>query len=78
MDATSDALVFDTVTSPGLPGVMTEVPFNVGDTVEYGSETLTPICGKNTPYSFWYKRGTVNKLLMYYQGGGACWDAASC
>ncbi|MFM8984450.1 MAG: hypothetical protein ACKONH_00050, partial [Planctomycetia bacterium] len=20
----------------------------------------------------------VNKLLMYYQGGGACWDDATC
>ena len=24
------------------------------------------------------KRGTVNKMLMYYQGGGACWDCATC
>ena len=78
VDATSDALVFDTVTSPSLPGVMSEVPFEVGDTVTYGSETLTPICAKNTPYSFWFRRGTVNKLLMYYQGGGACWDSNSC
>jgi hypothetical protein len=24
------------------------------------------------------KRGTVNKLVMYYQGGGACWNALTC
>jgi hypothetical protein len=70
--------VFDTVTSPNLPTVMTEVPFDVGDTVDYKGATLTPVCAKNTPYSFWYRRGTVNKLLMYYQGGGACWDNATC
>ncbi len=77
-DATSDDLVFDTVTSPNLPTVMTEVPFNVGDTVSYKGDTLEPICAKGTPYSFWHRRGTVNKLLMYYQGGGACWSGSTC
>jgi hypothetical protein len=24
------------------------------------------------------KRGTVNKLIVYYQGGGACWDFLTC
>jgi len=78
VDGTSDDLVFNTTTSPNLPTVMTEVPFEVGDTVPYNGQTLTPICAKNTPYSFWYRRGTVNKLLMYYQGGGACWDNSTC
>jgi hypothetical protein len=78
VDGTSDDLVFNTTTSPNLPTVMTEIPFNVGDTVEYNGTTLSPICAKGTPYSYWYRRGTVNKLLMYYQGGGACWDNGSC
>jgi hypothetical protein len=76
--AVADDTVFDTITSPSLPTVMTEIPFDLGDTVDYDGETLTPLCAKNTPYSFWYRRGTVNKLLMYYQGGGACWDQSSC
>jgi hypothetical protein len=29
-------------------------------------------------YSFFVKRGSVNKLVMYYQGGGACWDQTTC
>jgi hypothetical protein len=78
VDGTSDAVVFNTTTSPNLPTVMTEIPFNVGDTIDYKGETLSPICAKGTPYSYWYRRGTVNKLLMYYQGGGACWDNTSC
>lgn len=78
VSATADETVFDTVTSPNLPTTMTEVPFDLGDTVDYKGATLTPVCAKNTPYSFWYRRGTVNKLLMYYQGGGACWDGATC
>jgi len=78
VDQTTDEVVSDTTTSPNLPTVMTEVPFNVGDTVDYKGEALKPICAKNTPYSYWYRRGTENKLLMYYQGGGACWDNNSC
>lgn len=46
--------------------------------VEYQGRTLTPRCSKDTPYSFHYRAGTENKLLMYYQGGGACWDIPSC
>ncbi len=46
--------------------------------VAYEKLTLKPRCVKDTPYSFHYKRGTVNKLLMYYQGGGACWSGTSC
>jgi hypothetical protein len=34
--------------------------------------------GQPNPYSYFVKRGTVNKLLMYYEGGGACWDILTC
>ncbi|MFQ5479428.1 MAG: pectin acetylesterase-family hydrolase [Candidatus Binatia bacterium] len=37
-----------------------------------------PVCSKGTDYVFFVKKGTVNKLVMYYQGGGACWDHMSC
>lgn len=78
VDETADEVVSDTTTSPNLPTVMTERTFEVGDTVDYKGQALRPICAKGTPYSFWYRRGTENKLLMYYQGGGACWDNNSC
>jgi hypothetical protein len=48
------------------------------DQVEYAGKTLEPICSRGTPWSFWVKRGTVNKLLVYYQGGGACWNFVTC
>ncbi len=35
-------------------------------------------CAHDTEFSFWAKPGTSNKLLVYFQGGGGCWDAASC
>jgi hypothetical protein len=46
--------------------------------VEYDGRTLRPMCWDGAPYVFFAKRGTVNRLLVYYQGGGACWDAVTC
>lgn len=47
-------------------------------TVQYEGQTLNPICMDSSPYAFFAKRGSINKLLMYYQGGGACWDPLTC
>jgi hypothetical protein len=46
--------------------------------IEYEGKDLFPTCMNGTPYHFFVKRGSVNKLLMYYQGGGACWDQLTC
>ena len=46
--------------------------------IEYEGEVLYPTCLKGTPYRFFAKRGSVNKLMIHYQGGGACWDATTC
>lgn len=35
-------------------------------------------CARGTAYSFWVRPGKVNKLLLYFEGGGGCWDARSC
>jgi hypothetical protein len=53
-------------------------PIPVGTHVLYDGITYSPVCSRNTPYQYWFKRGTVNKLLVYYQGGGACWDGNTC
>ncbi len=62
--------------------------FNLGTTgyvtvsptgsVDYQGQTLTAQCIDGSPYHFFAKRGTVNKLVMYYQGGGACWEKLTC
>ncbi len=31
-----------------------------------------------TDYSFYYRPGDPEKLLIYFEGGGACWNAATC
>lgn len=46
--------------------------------VPYGDRVLEPICSRGTPWVYFAKRGTVNKLIVYFQGGGACWDALTC
>ena len=46
--------------------------------VEYDGRELNPVCMDGSPYHFFAKRGSVNKLLMYYQGGGACWEQLTC
>src|SRR5262249_62289164 len=40
--------------------------------VSYLGQTLRPICARGGPYLYFARRGTGNKLLVYYQGGGAC------
>jgi hypothetical protein len=45
---------------------------------EYLGETYEPQCMQGDAYRYFAKRGSVNKLLMYYQGGGACWDNLTC
>lgn len=45
-------------------------------------QTVTPTCsaapGTNQQFRFWARRGTVNKLVVFFEGGGACWDGATC
>ncbi|MBI2889827.1 MAG: pectinesterase [Nitrospirae bacterium] len=43
--------------------------------IEPGGET---VCSRGTPYAFWVRPGTVNRVLVYLEGGGACWDALTC
>ncbi len=43
--------------------------------IEPGGDT---ICARGTPYAFYVRRGRVNKLVVGFDGGGACWDTISC
>jgi hypothetical protein len=40
-----------------------------------GGETL---CGHGAPYSFFYREGSSNKVLIDFQGGGMCWNGQTC
>jgi len=46
---------------------------------EYMGRDLAPTCiglpGKNPEFSFFAKGGTVNNLLVFFDGGGGCWES---
>ncbi len=35
-------------------------------------------CADGSPYRFLVHYGATNRLLIYFQGGGACWDTNTC
>jgi hypothetical protein len=81
--ALSDAVVANTTVSPYVPddaymAITHPAGGEPGNEVSYLGNTLVPQCQDSSPFTFFVKRGTVNKLLMYYYGGGACWDTATC
>ena len=57
-------------TSPGLSGLAPG--WNV---LEPGGDT---VCSDGSEYLFFARPGDPEKLLVYFQGGGACWFGANC
>lgn len=53
--------------TPNLPAGWTKI--------EPGGDT---ICSTGTPYAFYVHPGTVNRLVVYFEGGGACWNDNTC
>jgi hypothetical protein len=43
--------------------------------VSPGGDTL---CARGAPYTFFTRAGNPDKLLIFFQGGGACWNAETC
>jgi len=72
----TDELVGNTIVAPSLDDQQ-YTTLTPGET-EYLGRTYTPKCMEASEYRYFAKRGSVNKLLMYYQGGGACWDNLTC
>jgi hypothetical protein len=77
VDAIVNGIVTDTIVSPNVDATQFTTITPTGP-IKYGKKTLNPICMNGTPYSYFVKRGTVNKLVVYYMGGGACWDNLTC
>jgi hypothetical protein len=52
-----------------------DVTFDDGwNTIEPGGETR---CAHDTEFRFWLRPGNEN-LLVFFQGGGGCWDRETC
>jgi hypothetical protein len=50
--------------------------------IELEGRTFDPTCsgapGSDSAYRFWARRGVENRLVVYFDGGGACWDDMTC
>lgn len=50
--------------------------------IEIDGELFTPTCsgapGADPAFRFWAKRGRGDGLVVFFDGGGACWDNATC
>ncbi|HVU14517.1 MAG TPA: pectin acetylesterase-family hydrolase [Phototrophicaceae bacterium] len=55
-----------TPAATALPNGWNEIPLPTG------------ICARGTAYRFFVHPANPDKLLIYFQGGGACWNAATC
>lgn len=37
-----------------------------------------PGCARGDPFIFYSRKGGLNDLVIFFQGGGACWDSSNC
>ena len=38
----------------------------------------TAVCARGTPYTFFVRNGDPTRLLIFFEGGGACWNDGTC
>lgn len=52
------------------------------DGLEPGWNVIEPegdtVCSDGSPYRFYVRPGASDKLMVFFQGGGACWTGGSC
>jgi len=77
IDGLRTEIVRQTTISPFVPDAQFAT-IDAPGSVTYEGRTFHPVCARGGPYAFFAKRGTVNKLVVYYQGGGACWENLTC
>ena len=77
-DAGVDKYLGSSQSFPSMHGVWTKHDFNpnyVEDpTYPTGARPDGPVCIAGTPYSVFTRQGDPKKLLIFLQGGGACWQ----
>jgi hypothetical protein len=81
VDAAVEGLIDDVVEQTTISPNLSATSFTRVDPpaqVEYEGRSFHAQCMNGSPYAYWVKRGSVNKLLYYFQGGGACWEQLTC
>lgn len=71
--STAAASATETTSAPAVSGIAA-LPEG-WTTIEPGGETT---CSDGTPYRFLVRPGSSAKLMVYMQGGGACWFRENC
>ncbi|MGE0739813.1 MAG: pectin acetylesterase-family hydrolase [Hyphomonadaceae bacterium] len=81
LGACSAASGATTVADP-LPAVESEWVELTPEPVEIDGRVVAATCadvpGADAAYRFWAKRGRSNNLVVFFDGGGACWDDVTC
>ena len=64
----------DTTHHAGVSTTTSETPTDWQEILPAANTT----CSDGSPYSFFVRHGDPDKLLVYFQGGGACWFRENC
>jgi hypothetical protein len=59
---------------PAAEGPITSLPSGWNEIAPGGSTT----CSQGSPYRFWVRPGTVDRVVIDFRGGGACWNKLTC
>jgi hypothetical protein len=71
--------VTPTPTPTDIPGFSRVFPFSsVGSAWKRFYPTDPLACAHDTQYSFWARQGASDNLLIFFGGGGGCWNAETC
>lgn len=70
-DTNSTSTETGTQSGPKLPAGLAEG----WNEIKPGGDT---ICSRGSEYAYWVRPGTVNKVIIDFIGGGACWNALTC
>jgi hypothetical protein len=73
----SPLLLLAACDGPATPGDGLPDPPAAGEWIEVapGGDT---ICSRGTPYRFFVRGGRSDRIMVDFQGGGACWDEVTC
>lgn len=82
--ATSSPSLVDELIAAGLGRYLDDtapnatVPNGPWESLRFDPAEGKAICLRGDPYRVEVRRGTTNKVLLYLEGGGACWNNQSC
>ena len=75
------SFAFHAMAKPAVEGPWT-MHENLAPVLGADGKTYTATCsglpGTDPAFKFWSKKGASKNLVVYFEGGGACWDSLTC